>query len=194
MTFLGRGGAADRYARWDGTKWVIDPVRLKGVENFPVSIGNGSDLIWSGAPAGFGNLYCSAFVPTGDTDVSKGAFWATQAPGGGGGAAIGIYNSAGVLLKNTAIIAHGLGITVAPWTVPAALTLTGGNLYFMALYGNMNGANYLRFAPAATPPGGSTVGFQVPNSGAIDASGFPANVSGFFATLTSLRFWSAAGT
>ena len=193
MTYLGRGSAANRYAKWDGSKWVIGDVRLSGVQNYPVALANGSDNIWVGAPGGFGNLFCSAFVPTGDTEVSQGAFWPTQSPGGGGGGAVGIYNSAGVLLKRTGIIAHGLGITVAPWSVPTPLVLTGGNLYFMAIYSNMNGAQYLRFSPAATPPGGSTVGFNVPNSGALDPSGFPANVAGFFATLTALRFWSAAG-
>lgn len=191
MSHRGRNVVPGSVQIWDGAKWVEGPtLNAKGIQDFPIAVANGDDVLWVGAGGGFGNLFCIGTIPVEDTEVAEMACWLSQVPGGGGGIALGAYSAAGNRIANTAIVAPALGPNVVPLGSP--IILTGGTLYYLAVFCNQNGARLLRFSPGAAPPG-PAVAFSVPNSRSIDPSGFPANVAGFFGNLTTQRWWIGGG-
>jgi hypothetical protein len=196
------GESVPGYYFWDGAKLIPDADggggALAAVQTYPVAdIGN-TLTVWSGAGGGFGNLYAVAVVPAGDTEpLAETALLVTQAPGGGGGVGVGIYDSAGVRLAYSNITAPILGVNVLPLVAGVGTVLTGGTLYYFAVYSNQNGAvvgskDGISSVPSGTPP----LGFEIPNSstqpGALQ--GQPANISAFFGTQVVARPWSAVGS
>lgn len=183
---------------WNGSENVYAPMPGSGgegaVQAFPIGLATVQNIPWSGAGGGFGNLFLSAVLPALNVGpIAELAAYITQAPGGGGGIALGLYDRNGLLLGQTAITAAVLGPMVLPLVGPP-VTLTGGTLAYLALFSNVNGARVLGTTGITGTPGGvRPIGFTVPNSISIDPTGFPANVAGFFGNQTTERFWVAAG-
>jgi len=173
----------------EGINTRLQGVELEAVQTFDVSLASQQNVIWSGAGGGFGNLVLAAVIPAADTQpLTEAAVYCVQAPGGGGGVAVGVYDFAGARIANTAITPPGLGLNVLPFTVGSGMTLSGGQGFYLAVYLNQNGARLLgALGITGTPGGANPLGFQVPNSGSIDASGFPANVAAFFGSQTTQR-------
>lgn len=167
---------------------------LAGEELFSLCQATTQNFPWTGAPGGFGNLY-SAIVVVPQTTVALTVLTGlvTQAPGGLGGIAFGIYDQLGNRLANTAITSAIVGINSLPITVGVGTVLLGGVAYYLSTYVNQNGVRVLGTTgitgtPAGVPPGG----FLVPNSGSIDATGFPANINAFLGSQSTERFWVLA--
>ena len=157
---------------------------LQSIETLPRAITNLSSVIWSGGGGGFGNLFCAALDVKQPIVVDRLQAWCSQAPGGAGGLALGIYDSAGARIDYSAISSPAVGVNTRT-LLSGSRVLVPGQYYF-GIYCNQNGARFALFSPALSETG---MGFSVPNSGSLDVTGFPASVAGFLSNLTVDRYW-----
>ena len=166
---------------------------MGGKELFPTALVTQQNIPWSGAGGGLGDLYLASVVPEIDTDpIIDMVLGVSQAPGGAGGIAAGIYDAAGNRLAYSAITSPAVGIVTLPLIVGAGTVLSEGTQYFFAVYSNQNGTRIIGATGLTGVPAGLNLGFLVVNSGGIDVSGFPANVAGFFGNQTTQRYYANA--
>lgn len=152
------------------------------------------NIPWSGAPGGFGNLFCSALVPEVDTaPVTVAVALLSQVPAGAGGISIGIYDATGARLAYTNITAPAVGVNAFALAVGSGITLNAGSLYYIGVYSNRNGMRVVGATGIVGTPAGLTLGFSVPNSSTVVGAlqGHPPNVSAFFGNQTAERYWAA---
>jgi hypothetical protein len=164
------------------------------VENFPIALATAQNIPWSGSGGGFGNLFLSAVIPTSTTSpiVEMGCY-ILQAPGGGGGVVLALYNRDGILLGRTALTVPTLGANVIPLAT-APVALPGGTLCYLGIASNQNGMRVLGATGISGTPGGARpLGFSVPNVGSLNPNFAPPDISSFFGNQTTERFWVAAG-
>jgi hypothetical protein len=167
-----------------------------GKELFPTSLISVQNIPWSGAAGGFGELYLSSvLIETTTSPINTMFCLCSQLGGVGGGLNLGIYSAAGLRLAYGAITPNVLSVNSIPLTTGGGLVLTAGNQYFFAVFSNQNGSRILGGTGLTGVPAGTNLGFHVPNATTQPGgagTGMPSNVSGFFGTQTTERYYAGA--
>ena len=153
----------------------------EGLETFSVVAADGNQFMTNNTQ---GRCYCMAAIPEVDLTIADISFVIAQNNGGGTGG-VAIYDANGIRLAYSSLQAFALGANNIVLDQGGPVNLIGGQLYYMAIEANINACGPLSIQGASVynPPVGPNVpplAFYVPNSRAIDPTGFPPDVSSFF--------------
>lgn len=164
---------------------------LTTVETFNIGETSANSFLTGTTPNGA--LTTLAVVPMGNITVNNMAFWIAQ-NNTGGTAGLAIYDRTGIRIAYSLQVAVSIGLNVMP--LIAGVALTGNQGYYFALSSDINSIGPLSLQNNYNPPNPSPpLSFYVPNVNTIDATGFPTDISAYFANQGSAqKYWMAAYT
>lgn len=161
-----------------------------GVQTFHVADATGNEFMTGNV---LGRLYAIAVVPVVTATITQMSFLVAQ-NNAGGTVGVGVYDQLGNRLAYSSLQAASLGGNTIVLNNGGPVVVVGGALYYFCIEANINAMAPISVQGASVynPPGGQPpLAFFVPNSRAVDPSGFPPSIAAFFGQIggDARKYW-----